>query len=396
MKMSRRARSLALGAVIVVLVGLFLWVVLRAGPLAPVPVTTTTVERRAVAPALFGVGVVESRYTHRIGPTMAGRLARVDVQVGDRVTAGQVLGEMDPVDLDQRLGAQQAALARARAGIAAADAQVQDLAARRAHAENQVRRYEQLFAARAVSEEAMEARRQELRLAQAGWLAARANLDAAGQELARGGAERDALARPRANLRLVAPAAGLVTARAADPGTTVVAGQAVVEIVDPASVWVNARFDQLRASGLRAGLPARVALRSRDGAPLAAKVLRVEPTADAVTEEALAKVSFDAPPQPLPAIGELAEVTLELPALPPRPVVPNASVQRSGSQVGVWRLDDGGLRFAPVRLGASDLDGNVQVLDGLDAGARIVVYSQRALDARSRIEVVERLPGVKP
>jgi multidrug resistance efflux pump len=40
----------------------------------------------------------------------------------------------------------------------------------------------------------------------------------------------------RGNLRLIAPADGLVSSRDADPGTTVVAGQAVVEVIDPESL----------------------------------------------------------------------------------------------------------------------------------------------------------------
>lgn len=387
-------RTLALGAVLGGLVALFAWVVMRAGPLAAVPITVTTVRSAAIAPAVFGIGTVESRYTYRIGPIQSGRLMRVDVQVGDLVRAGQQVGEMDPVDLDQRIVAQQAALARGRAGVAAAEAQVQDLSARRAFAQTQALRYQQLLAARSASEEAAETRRQEFQLAEAGLLAARANLAAAREELARLGADREAAVRQRANLRLLAPVDGLVTVRAADPGSTVVAGQAVVEVIDPANLWINVRFDQLRASGLRAGLPARIALRSRSGESLVGKVLRVEPMADAVTEEALAKLAFDALPQPMPPIGELTEVTVELPALPAGPFVPNASVQRVGGKLGVWVLDGGALRFAPVRLGASDLDGRMQVLEGLKEGERIVVHSLRALDARSRIEVVERLPGV--
>jgi RND family efflux transporter MFP subunit len=202
------------------------------------------------------------------------------------------------------------------------------------------------------------------------------------------------LIQQRANLRLIAPVRGLVAARNADPGTTVVAGQSVVEVIDPASLWINVRFDQLRVSGLRPGLPAQIVLRSQEGERFAGRVLRVEPMADTVTEETLAKVTFDALPKRLPPIGELAEVTVAMTALPETPVVPNASVQRIDGRLGVWLIDESKLRFAPVKVGATDLDGHVQILDGLKAGERVVVYSQRALGSRSRIDVVDQIPGV--
>ena len=62
------------------------------------------------------------------------------------------------------------------------------------------------------------------------------------------------------------------------------------------------------------GAAGRVALRSHRGQVLDGQVLRTELRADAVTEELLAKVSFKAVPQPLPPIGERAEVTVDLPA----------------------------------------------------------------------------------
>ena len=83
-----KSRTLALLAVIVPLLALFIYVGLRSGPLAPVSVTVVTVESRAVTPALFGIGTVEARYTYKIGPTFAGRVKRLDVHVGDQVKAG--------------------------------------------------------------------------------------------------------------------------------------------------------------------------------------------------------------------------------------------------------------------------------------------------------------------
>ena len=109
MLLSMNRRTLALLAVLIPLVALFIYVALRSGPLAPIPVTVTRVESRSITPALFGIGTVEARYTYKIGPTVAGRVKRVDVQVGDRVRAGQLLGEMDPVDFDDRIASRRCA-----------------------------------------------------------------------------------------------------------------------------------------------------------------------------------------------------------------------------------------------------------------------------------------------
>jgi len=374
-----RGRALALVAAIVPLLILFIYVGLRSGPLAPVAVTVTSVTSEAVSPALFGIGTVEARHTHKIGPIFAGRIRRLDVQVGDQVKAGQVLGEMDPVDLEDRGRSLEAAVRRAEAVLREAEA-------RHAFASTQAQRYDELYVSRSVSEELRGTKRQELQIAAAARAVAQA-------EVVRVRSDREGLGVQQGSLRLVAPVDGLVVAREADPGTTVVAGQAVVELIDPSSLWMNVRFDQISAAGLRRDLPAQIVLSSRSGQPLKGHVLRVEPKADAVTEETLAKVVFDTQPESLPPLGELAEVTVNLPALPAAPTVANAALRRLGEQTGVWKLVDGDLQFVPVKLGASDLNGRVQVREGVAVGDQVVTYSEKTLTAKSRIKVVDHIAG---
>lgn len=375
-------RTFAFSIVLGALLAVFAFVAVRSGPLAPVTVTVATVQQQAVAPGLFGVGTIEARHTYRIGPTSAGRVKRLTVDVGDHVTAGQVLGEMDAVDLDDRIRVQEALVRRSEAVFHEAEL-------RQSHAVTQAGRYGQLLAIGSTSEEILAAKEQDRNLADAALIAARA-------DVARAQADLEMSLAQRANLRLVAPSDGLVIARDVEPGTTVVAGQAVVEVVDPRSLWIHVRFDQGGTGLLRAGLPAQVVLRSRNSQPLTGRVLRVEPRADAVTEETLAKVVFDDAPDPLPPIGELAEVTISLPELPLASTVPNAAVQRVGGRTGVWRVLKGELRFTPVTLGPADLDGHVQVRSGLDTGDRVVVYSAAVLNERSRIKAVERIRGNGP
>ena len=174
---------------------------------------------------------------------------------------------------------------------------------------------------------------------------------------------------------MLAPAAGLVVSRDAEPGSTVVAGQPV--------------------------------LRSAPAAPLAGRVARVETVSDSVTEERVAQVVFDRLP-PGVAIGELAEVTVSLPASAPGLVVSNASLRQWGDQTGLWRLEGGRPHFLPVTPGAASLDGWVLVTPrpkvpanapgtaALAEGDQVVVHSEQALDGRRRIQVVDRLAGAPP
>ena len=96
-------------AVLLPLGALLLSVALRTGPMAPIPVTEVQVRQQALTPQLFGLGMVQARQLHTLGPTVAGRVQTLRVDVGDSVQAGQVLGSMDPVELDARIRALEAA-----------------------------------------------------------------------------------------------------------------------------------------------------------------------------------------------------------------------------------------------------------------------------------------------
>lgn len=386
-------KAMLLVGFLLMLLGAFTFTLFRSGPLAPVPVTLATVELREITPGLFGIGTVEAQFVHKIGPTLTGRLQYVDVQPGDQVKAGQILGGMDPIDLDDRISAQGANINRSQAVVLAVEANIQEAVTRKTFAKTQAERYEQMLAVHSVSKEATDIKQQDYHVTEASLNAARANLEVARQEVIRLQAERDGLHRQRDNLHLVAPVDGLVTRRDADPGTTVVPGQAVVEIVEKENIRVSVRFDQQRAQGLKAGLGAQIILRSLAGEELAGQVERIEPLADSITEEIVAKVTFKQLPQTTPPIGELAEVTVFPAAQKAMPVVHNASLQRVDGHLGVWLVVDDRLHFTKVKTGAADLDGWVQILAGLDGGERVVIYSKKALGANSRIKLVEHQAG---
>lgn len=379
------------GFAVLLLLG-FGFVVARSGPLAPTRVTITRAETGSLSSSLFGIGTVEARRSYFIGPTAAGRVKSVQVDVGDQVRAGQLLAEIDPVDLDERLRSLDASYARAASAVLAAEAQRQDVVARQAVANLNAKRYRDLGDKHFVSPSAVESKQQELTSAQAAVDASDANLQSARQDVVRLKADQEALRQQRNNLRLIAPVDGMVTSRDAEAGSTVVAGQSVLKLIEPNSLWVKARLDQGRSRGLATGQAASIVLRSNPGTPFTGKVVRVEPLSDSVTEERIALIAFDQIPAGL-SIGEMTEVTVQTAANQTGLTLPNAAIKQMPQGAGVWKLHDGKPTLVAIKLGSSSLDGWVQVLDGLSAGDEVVVHSERELSAGARVKVVEQLAG---
>ncbi|MBI5192818.1 MAG: efflux RND transporter periplasmic adaptor subunit [Nitrospirae bacterium] len=387
--LQRQVWFAAFGILLVVAFG---WVATKSGPLAPTRVTIVQVTKGDVSPALFGIGTVDARRTYLIGPTAAGRVKQVLVDVGDTVKHGQLLAEMETVDLNDRVASAVAAYNRAGSAVEAAEAQVNDAKSRKELADIEERRYIDLGQKDIVSRSTVEGKVQQKRSADALLASAEAALAGARKELARLTAESEGVRQQRQNINMVSPADGVVISRYAEPGSTVVAGQAVLKLVQPAGLWITVRLDQGRSAGLRVGLPASITLRSNPGKAFKGRVVRIEPISDSVTEERIAEVAFDSLPQGV-SIGEMAEVTLHLPVINNAIILPNAGLHHQGGQTGVWLYKDAHIRFVQVETGAEGLDGKVQIVGGLQAGDEVIIYSDREIREDSRIKVVSSLGG---
>jgi HlyD family secretion protein len=188
----------------------------------------------------------------------------------------------------------------------------------------------------------------------------------------------------------MSPVDGVVSARLVEPGTTVVAGQAVVQIIDPATLWVRARIDQGQSGGLRVGQPAEIVLRSDAKRAYRGEVQRVDWVSDAVTEERIVNVGFATRPEGI-SVGELVEVTIRVAELANTRSVPAAAVKRVDRQDGVWLFNDGRVTFRQAKVGITTLDGRSQILDGLADGDEVVVHSEQALKPDARVKVVNAI-----
>ena len=349
----------------------------RLGPLAPPELLVVQPQQLTLQPALVGIGRMEARRTHQLSSVVSARLVSLSADTGDRLQRGEQVGQLDPVDLPERLRAAQATLQGSGLEARSAEARSEEAQANLAYVRSNAARFERLAGQGAVSEDALLERRQALARAQASAASSAALAAAARQAQRQAVATVAALQAQQQTLRLMAPVAGIVTRRLVDPGSTVVPGQAVLEIADPHQFWIDVRFDQRQATGLAAGQPVTVEFRRLQGRPIGGVIERIEPTADSLTEELNAKVRLQ--PAALasagftPSLGELAEVRVALPARRHALAIPAQSLRRRGAELGVWMVGHQGPVFAPLQLGREDGAGQVEVLAGLPPGAQVLL-----------------------
>jgi len=363
-----RIVGVAVAALAVAAAGAFAW----ARFVRAVEVPIVEAEPGTVAARVVGPGTVQARVPVTLAARITATVRQVDADVGDAVKRGQVLAVLDERDLAARrgvVGGQQEAVAR---NVRAAQAAVAKAQAELELARSKQRRDAELLRTGFVSQSVLDASEAALR-------AAEANLDNARAALAAREAEAQALAQELryadtvlSFTRIVAPMDGVIIARLAEAGATVVPGTPILRMVDPATLWIATRVDESVVGRVRVGQPATIRLRT--GETLTGKVARIARQSDAATRELEVNVAFDAPPARF-AIDQEAEVTIDAGG-EQGVVVPLAALTRNAEGVrGVLVVADGRTRFRPVETGGADGE-RVLIRKGLAAGERIVAQAQ--------------------
>lgn len=365
---------------------LLVWVVYTQGPLAPSLVQITEIQVGDLQPQVFGIGTVEAQALYTIGPTQAGRLSEVYVDQGDKVTIGQMLAKMEPIDLPDRINSAASAKQRAKSMVDVAEMQLQEIQSKRDLAQKKLQRYQQLYSEAVISQQALDEAESDLEVIQAALASASFSIQAAKSDAERTASDYQALLKQGENLVLISRINGVVVSREMEVGNTVSAGQAVFKITDMSQIWVKTRIDQARADGITVGQKANIAVRSNPNKTFRGTVSRVDMQSDSVTEECTVNIAFDAATNGL-SLGDLAEVTIDLSQLANASYLPTVTVKTINHQTGVWLVEAEKVLFKPVAIGVSTLAGQTQILNGLPENSRVVVASPVELKEGMKVRV---------
>ena len=337
------------------------------------PLTVTVAQPESdVALRIYGLGTVEARILSRVGFEVGGALTALAVDAGDRVAPGQEMASLHAAEQEARVARARAAVAANEANLAKADAAVVRARAVLAQSEAANRRQQGLAQRDVASVQRAEEAQRDEDVARADLAVAEADvavIQAQGMDAAAALRQEETLL---AHHRLIAPYDALVVARHAEAGTVVKAGDPVLTLIDPASIWIQAYVDEERAGQLSLGQPGTIRLRSQPAAEFRGTIARIGIESDRVNEERRVWLTCaDCPAEMF--LGEQAEVRILTGTRATALMVPELAITGfDGHRGTVWTVVDGRLTRAELTFGARDDRGRVEVIGGLPEGAMIV------------------------
>jgi HlyD family secretion protein len=396
----KKKQAIAIGIGAASLVGVFAW----AFRPQPVPVETADVRRQPFEQSIDEDGKTRVTDRYVVSAPLAGELARVMLEPGDTVSAGMTVARLTPAapamldartarELNERVGAAEAALAQAKANVARAEAaQAQALA----DLERQKKLRDDGFVADAAVEQATLAERV---LAQ-GLAAARFATEGAQHDLAQARAalmrarEGARVDRPGTDWPIESPVAGRVLRVLQKSETVVPIGAPLLEIADPARLEVVVDILSTEATRIAGGAPVRIDAGS--GVLLEGRVRYVEPSAFTKIsalgiEEQRVNVVIDiaSPPQQWARVGDgyRVDARIIVQARADAVVVPVAALFRDGAEWAVFVAADGVAARRKVKLGGRN-GSEAWIEQGVEPGERVIVYPSESVGDGKRVKVV--------
>jgi len=349
-----------------------------AAPSIPQTVEARVVESRQqqVPLNLGSTGTVQARESAVVSAQVMGRIQQVLVREGGSVRAGQTLVVLDDA-------AMRSSVEQAQAGVKAAQSAQAAAQTNAALAESTLGRYKQLDAQKSVSPQELDEVSRRAEAAAANLEAVRAQTDAARAQ--------ENGARTMLNYtRLIAPFAGIVIARMADPGTMAAPGVPLLKIDQAGSLQLDASVDESVIGTVHKGMKVPVSIAGASSANLAGTVAEIVPAADPSSHSFTVKINLPASAQlrsGMYGTAMFANGTKE--AI----VIPRSAVVARGSLSCAYVLDSRGIaQLRNLTLGATQGD-LVEVLSGVSAGEKLVdAPSDRDLSGKR----VEASAGVRP
>lgn len=371
-------------AALLVLIGLLVWAFLPR----PVEVDVAEIALRPLEIVVEEEGEARIREVFTVSATITGKLRRISLHAGDRVTEGQTvvasIGPAAPVLLDSRARAvAEAAAAAAQAATDLARAQLAQAEAIREFTTSEANRAVALYEKGAISQRSHDNAIREQKTAQAAVGSAVANLAVREKELESALAvlHPDQTAEvARCCIEVLAPASGRVLRVLTESEQVVQPGTPLLEIGDPGNVEIMVEL--LSRDAVRVQEGATAIITGWGGEPIPAVVERVEPSAVTKVsalgiDEQRVKVilALTGPETKWSQLGHGFRVIARITLWHRDDIltIPVGALFRDGADWATYVLLDGRAQVRTVTLGERN-ESFAQVLDGLQSGDKVILH----------------------
>lgn len=354
---------------------------------APLTVELARVGRGDIAEHVLVVGNLIGAATVDVVPKVNGRLRTVNVRLGDRVSQGQVLAQIEDNEIREQVKQAEASFEVGRASIRERQADLK-------FAETNLERSRNLYGRQLLPKQTLDD-------SEARYQSALAQLDLVRAQFAQASARLDELRITRGNTTIVSPVNGFVGRRQLDPGAYASSNSPVVSVVDISFVRLVVNLVEKDLNRVRVGTPAAVEVDALPGETFQGRIARIAPVLDPATRTA--ELEIEVPNRDFRLKpGMYSRVRLTTSTRPNALVVPrNAVVDIEGTR-GVFvprqpaarpagsgapgaGAAGGGQRapvqqaqFVAVKTGVQDGE-RVEILDGVNEGDTIVTTGAAAL-----------------
>ena len=321
----------------------------------PENIVVVTEQEIRTGPALSGTLAPEREATIRA--ELQGPVVETLVEQGQRVVAGQLLLRIDDSAIRDQLLSARSAVTTAQANLAVA--------------QHEQERNEALLKAGAIAERVVEQSRAQV-------TAVRAQLATAQAQLA--SAEKQS-----ANTRITAPFAGIVSARSVSAGDVVSPGTALITVVDPSTMRLEASVPADALGSVRLGAPVDFSVTGYPNRHFTGRVTRINPIADPATRQVRIIASL---PNNGTLVGGLFAEGRVSSESHRAPIVPQSAVDERGLRPSVVRLKSGRTEKAEVTLGLRDAASEtVEITQGLASGDTVLLGAARGISAGTPVRV---------
>ncbi len=308
----------------------------------PIPVVRTiTVGASSTDNTAVYPGEVRGKYESTLAFQTGGKIVSRQVNLGDRVRAGQVLLEIDPKDVNQSVNAAQAACNAALSNYRLA--------------KDNYERFNVLHAKGAVSAMVRDQYKTQFEAADANLQSARAQLTASQNQLG--------------YTRLVADHDGSVASLSCEVGQVVGAGTPVISLVQDGNREIQIFIPENRIGEIQPGQPATITFWALQDLTVPGRVSEIAPMADSVTRTYKVKVAVEEMP-PSAKLGMTAKVMLST-GTSSAFLLPAGAIYQTGDKPGVWVIREHKATLTEVKTDGYE-GSNVRISQGLQKGDVVV------------------------